>query len=177
MTKYVALLRGINVGGRIIKMMDLKICFEDMGFENVITILQTGNVVFETNFTGSHPVRLELKEKIEQGLAKTFGYSAKAQVFSARDLKKIVEDYPFGTADLGQHDYVIFLENGLGQALIAESYTLAKNEQVEAGSEVVYWRVNRGDTLKSPFAKFLSRAKYKDFNTNRNIKTLRKILN
>ena len=181
--RYVALLRGINVGGRTIKMADLKACFEDMGFKNVFTILQTGNVVFESNTARLHPAVGELKEKIEAGLSKAFDYSAKAQVVSIENLKKIVADYPFGLpasrqgkAELNQHEYVIFLENNLEQSLLAEPYALAKNERVKAGNGVVYWRVDKGDTLKSSFAKFLTKTKYKNFNTNRNIKTLRKLL-
>ena len=46
---YIALLRGINVGGRTIKMADLGRCFADLGFENVKTVLQTGNVLFRAD--------------------------------------------------------------------------------------------------------------------------------
>jgi uncharacterized protein (DUF1697 family) len=49
MIKYVAFLRGINVGGRIIKMADLKVCFEKMDLNNVATLLNSGNVVFESD--------------------------------------------------------------------------------------------------------------------------------
>lgn len=48
MMKYVALLRGINVGGRIIKMSDLQAIFESLGLEHVSTVLQTGNVLFSS---------------------------------------------------------------------------------------------------------------------------------
>jgi uncharacterized protein (DUF1697 family) len=55
MNKYLALLRGINVGGNnIIKMVDLKACFEKMGFLDVSTYIQSGNVLFsspETSLT------------------------------------------------------------------------------------------------------------------------------
>lgn len=47
MTRYLALLRGINVGGKnIIKMADLKACFESLGFADVVTYIQSGNVLF-----------------------------------------------------------------------------------------------------------------------------------
>lgn len=46
MKRYVAFLRGINVGGVKVKMAGLKACFEDMGFQDVSTVLQTGNVLF-----------------------------------------------------------------------------------------------------------------------------------
>ena len=53
MTVYIALLRGINVGGRnIIKMADLKSTFESMGLESVQTYIQSGNVLFKSNAGG-----------------------------------------------------------------------------------------------------------------------------
>ena len=50
MTTYIALLRGINVGGnKIIKMQDLKTMFQSIGFQNVRTYIQSGNVLFESD--------------------------------------------------------------------------------------------------------------------------------
>ncbi|HET7060436.1 MAG TPA: DUF1697 domain-containing protein [Candidatus Saccharimonadales bacterium] len=171
MTKYGAFLRGVNVGGRIIRMADLRVCLEKVGLENVTTILQSGNLVFESGSAAP-----QLKKLIETSLTKTFGYSAKAQVLPLEALAKIVDQYPFRTAGDNQHDYVIFMENGLEKELAAEPCRLAAGEQVAAGRGVVYWRVDKGSTLKSDFAKLLTKAKYRHFNTNRNIKTLRKML-
>jgi uncharacterized protein (DUF1697 family) len=171
MTKYAAFLRGINVGGRIVKMADLKICLEKVGLSNVVTLLQSGNVVFESDLS-----QTELKKMVEATLTKTFHYPAKVQVLAIDRLQEIIEGYPFGVADNGQHDYVIFMENGLEKDLVNESYELAFGEQVKSGSSVVYWRVDKGSTLKSSFAKLLTKAKYKEFNTNRNLKTLKKLL-
>jgi uncharacterized protein (DUF1697 family) len=171
MHKYVAFLRGINIGGRIIKMADLKTCFEEAGYKNVFTLLQTGNVLFESSKSAR-----QLKEEIEETLTKTFNYPAKVQVVTVHDLQGIVNSYPFGLGGASQHDYVIFMENGLEKVILQEGCALAPNEKAEAGSGVVYWQVDKGSTLKSPFAKLLNKAKYKQFNTNRNIKTLQKII-
>jgi uncharacterized protein (DUF1697 family) len=172
MTSYAAFLRGINVGGRIIKMPDLKSCFEDTGFANVTTVLQSGNVLFEADQSSL----LALKEQIETKLTKTFNYPAKAQVLTLSNLRQIIADYPFGAASYRQHDYVIFLENGLEKPLLEEDCKLAKGENVQAGRGVVYWRVDKGSTLQSQFAKLLTKSKYKAFNTNRNLKTLQKLI-
>lgn len=169
--KYTAFLRGINVGGRIIKMADLKICLEKAGLQNVTTLLQSGNVIFESDLS-----QAELKKIIEVTLTKTFNYPAKVQVLSVEALQKIVMNYPFDATDVNQHNYVIFVENNLEKDLIDESYQLAPDEQIKAGQGVVYWRVDKGSTLKSTFAKQLTKAKYKNFNTNRNLKTLQKLL-
>lgn len=171
MTKYAAFLRGINVGGRIVKMVDLKACLIAVGLAEVTTLLQSGNVTFTSDKSSA-----QLKSLIETALTETFDYPAKVQVFSIKELQTIVEGYPFGTTGADQHDYVIFMENGLGDQLVADTYSLAPGEKVQAGQGVVYWRVDKGSTLKSDFAKLLTKARYKNFNTNRNLKTLHKIL-
>jgi uncharacterized protein (DUF1697 family) len=170
MTKYVAFLRGINVGGRQIKMTELKACFEKAGFKNVSTLLQTGNVSFESDQKA--PV---LKSQIETLLTKTFNYPAKVIVVSVDDLNKIIEANPFKDAPKDYHQYIIFFENGLEKEFVAEAPE-AKGEKTKTGEGVVYWKVRRGVTLQSQRGKLLSKSKYRNFNTNRNINTLAKIV-
>lgn len=152
-------------------MADLKVCLQKAGLRNVSTLLQSGNVIFESGLEGA-----QLKQTIESALTKSFKYPAKVQVLPLETLQKIIDQYPFGNAGDAQHDYVIFMENGLEEDLVTEQDDLAPGEQIQAGKGVVYWRVDKGSTLKSAFAKQLTRAKYKDCNTNRNLKTLRKIV-
>jgi uncharacterized protein (DUF1697 family) len=171
MKHWIALLRGVNVGGRSIKMAELREALSELGLENVATVLQSGNVTFDSTLTAA-----KLKDRIEAGLRKRFGYDAHAQVIERDALEKIVDAYPFGTADELRHDYVIFMERGLEKDLAAEKVELAGNEKVQAGHGVVYWRVDKGSTLQSAFGKLLTKAKYRDFNTNRNVRTLRKLL-
>jgi uncharacterized protein (DUF1697 family) len=70
---------------------------------------------------------------------------------------------------------VIFFENGLEKDFAKETADL-EDEKVEAGSGVAYWKVQKGKTLQSSRGKLLAKAKYKNFNTNRNINTLQRIL-
>jgi uncharacterized protein (DUF1697 family) len=64
-SRYIALLRGINVGGNtLIKMPDLKVCFESLGFTDVVTYIQSGNVVFSTRNDNAE----EITQLIESGL-------------------------------------------------------------------------------------------------------------
>jgi uncharacterized protein (DUF1697 family) len=145
MKHWVALLRGVNVGGRTVRMAELRQALEGAGFDNVETILQSGNATFE-----SADDAVRLKTRLEATLRERFGYDAKVQVIERDQLGKIIGAYPFGKADASRHDYVIFLERGLER--------------------------DKGSTLKSNFAKLLTKAKYRDFNTNRNLNTLRKLL-
>src|SRR5882672_5777503 len=93
MGKYVALLRGINVGGKnMIKMTELKVCFEKMGMHNVRTYIQSGNVLFESSQTDIG----KLTEEVEQALSKTFGYKSVVVVRSHQQLQDTVRRAPAG---------------------------------------------------------------------------------
>ena len=92
MTKHIALLRGINVGGhRKIKMDDLKQMFRSMGFKNVATYIQSGNVVFDA--PQGQPD--ELSRSIQQQIEETFGHDVPVIIRSPADLKAIMKTFPF----------------------------------------------------------------------------------
>lgn len=172
MDKYVAFLRGINVGGRIIRMVDLKKCFEDSGFKNVSTLLQSGNVLFETDSENT----LSLKQRMEEALSKKFNYPAKVQIYSFEKIVKVAENYPFDVDKRDFQSYVVFIEGNLGRELAAEVVGLdKKTEQIKQNEGIIYWKVQKGMTLKSSFSRYLVKSKYKQFNTVRNLNTLKKI--
>lgn len=170
---YVAFLRGINVGGRIVKMADLKTCFESLGCGQVTTYLQTGNVVFESTVTD----KAKLESVLELGISTTFNYQARVFVRSLPDIADAIKRYPFKKAeDNNLHDYLVLLkDDDLAIELATEAYDPAV-ESLEAGRGLVYWRIEKGMTLKSTFSKQLTKAKYKELHTTRNLKTLQKIV-
>jgi uncharacterized protein (DUF1697 family) len=87
----IALLRGVNIGGhKKIPMAALKRAFEAMGFQDVRTVLASGNVIFETS---SKDPRLGLA--ISRGLEKTFGFPVQAILRTVRELRAIVDSDPF----------------------------------------------------------------------------------
>jgi uncharacterized protein (DUF1697 family) len=89
---YVAMLRGINVGGhKRIKMDQLRISFEALGFERVNTYIQSGNVVFKAG-KGS-PARLG--KNIEDRIVSDFGFSASVIVRTSAELSEIIAANPF----------------------------------------------------------------------------------
>ena len=110
--QYLALLRGINVGGNnIIKMSDLKLCFENMGFTDVLTYIQSGNVIFKSK----EKDKALLTNKIEQALSEKFSYTSRIVLLPYEQLKKIADDAPqrFGSeADKYRYD-VLFLKEPL----------------------------------------------------------------
>jgi uncharacterized protein (DUF1697 family) len=169
----IILLRGVNVGGRVIKMAELKECFEKNGYKKVQTILQTGNVIIESPEKNSD----KLKKKIESQLTEAFHYSAKVWVLSPEKMEAHIEQYPFGNFGTEYHRYIIFTSNGSEKELVKNSPPLDdKMEAIQAGDGVMYWRVLKGNTLDSIFGKYLGKVSVKDFTTTRNMNTLEKIL-
>ena len=94
MPRYVALLRGINVGGKNpIPMPALKACFEDAGFEDVGTYIQSGNVVF----TGPSSSQAALTDRVERTIRKAFAhYEASVVVKSRSQMRAVVDKAPKG---------------------------------------------------------------------------------
>lgn len=153
-------------------MAELKSFFEDAGYDDVTTVLQTGNVIFS-----SSDRLAALKRTIEAGLSERFAYPAHVQIQAMAKLKHIVDASPFEGGDASTHSYVVFFENGLEKNLVGEASGLDPNtESVEIGDGVIYWRVLKGSTLQSGFAQYLTKARYKSFHTSRNINTLQKIV-
>ena len=92
MAVYVAMLRGINVGGhKRIRMDQLRISFEALGFERVSTYIQSGNVVFKV--AKGSPARLG--KNIEERIVSDFGFSASVIVRTSAELSEIIAANPF----------------------------------------------------------------------------------
>lgn len=150
-------------------MPDLKVAFEKLGYSDVKTYLQTGNVVF----TASESINV-IKESLEKTLSETFHYEAYVLVYDFDILAGMVEAYPFEKNE-EHHAYIIFVDNdGVFEELMTISQNM--NEEIAAGDKVIYWKVKRGESLETPFSKILAKAKYKSSTTNRNINTIEKML-
>jgi uncharacterized protein (DUF1697 family) len=138
MARYVALLRGINVGGKnLIPMPALKAYFEGEGLGEVATYIQSGNVLFTARARAP-----ALVTRLEAGLAKAFGYRATVVLRSREELRAVVEGAPAGfgaSPDRYRYD-VIFLKEPLtaAEALAAAPRNPAV-DQVFAGRGVLYY--------------------------------------
>lgn len=177
MTRYVALLRGINVGGINIKMADLRQVFTDLRFEDVRTVLASGNVLFSSDSTDV----AGLKSTIETALRKAFGYEAWVFVLDTATLAGIVEAYPFDPERDGWHPYVMFTADPAVRAdlLTVQGALDPAIERIQGDPDVpgvLYWEVERGRTLDSTFGKNTGKPKLKAVTTTRNLRTLVKLL-
>ena len=135
---YVALLRGINVGGsNLIRMAALKSCFEAQGFRDVTTYIQSGNVLFTADRTSQHA----LTERIEAALSKAFAYESRVVVRSFEQMKVTVQKAPkgFGRQPAYRYD-VIFLKEPLTSREALTSVSAKPGvDRVHAGAGVLYF--------------------------------------
>ena len=110
MTTYISILRGINVSGqKLIKMDALRKSYEKLGFHNVMTYVQSGNVVF----TNDNMELRRLKQKIFQQIENDFGFEVPVIVLTVEKLKDIIENNPF-TKELNREQtflHVTFLSS------------------------------------------------------------------
>ncbi len=89
---YISLLRGINVGGhKIIKMADLKNLYENLGFTNIETYIQSGNVIFHSDLENTN----EIKENIEIKIKETYNFDVSVIMIMLEELKEISNNNPF----------------------------------------------------------------------------------
>lgn len=90
-SKYIALIRGINVGrAKRVAMADLRALVEDLGFDDVRTLLNSGNIVFAAR----RAVRGDVAGKIEKALALRLGVSARVTVLTTAEFAEIVDENP-----------------------------------------------------------------------------------
>lgn len=97
--KYISLLRGINVSGqKIIRMADLKALYEKLGFQNVLTYIQSGNVIFDSDIKNI----TELNKKIENAIERKYKFCVPVELRTSREILNIIKNCPFGSVDLEQ---------------------------------------------------------------------------
>jgi uncharacterized protein (DUF1697 family) len=174
--QFVALLRGINVGGNnIIKMADLKSCFEGMGFTGVSTYIQSGNVIFSS---GEHD-KGKLTRNIEKVLSDRFSYKSQLVLVTYRELEAIVAGAPSGFGKFpGEYKYdVMFLREGLSASDLVRQIPLTEGvDQVWNGAGVIYFSRLGSRSSQSRMSKVITMPFYREI-TIRNWNTTTKLLN
>lgn len=173
--KHLTLLRGINVGGNnIIKMTDLKLCFENMGFTDVSTFIQSGNVIFKPD----EKDKTKLTNKIEQVLSQRFNYTSRVVVIAHQQLKKVVDEAPRGfgeDADKYRYD-VLFLKEPLTPNETMKNVKPKEGvDNAYAGEFVVYFSRLISRAAQSHLSKIITLPVYQNI-TIRNWNTTTKLL-
>lgn len=173
MFRYVAFLRGVNVGGHIAKKDQLQDAFRALGFVNVVTFKQSGNVVFETDKTDVEETRLEIEEKLRD----TLGYDVAVFIRSIPQLKAIIQRSSFeGQKKEGTSFLVTLLPNSSPKISLQLPMTIPKStaKVVAAGEAEVYSETHGGGegALPNPFVE----SKLKVKATTRNLNIMKEIV-
>ena len=159
MTPWVALLRGINVGGKsVIKMSDLRACFVENGFPDATTYIASGNVLFSAK--GSD--RAKLARKIEKALHERFANPIAVVLRTDKEMREVVRRAPEG---FGSREYrcdVIYLKEPLTAARAMESVTTNEGvDQAWAGKGVLYFARLSARAAQSRLSRLVSQPVYK----------------
>lgn len=184
MSVYIALLRGINVGGKnIIKMADLRQVFETMGFSGVQTYIQSGNVFFK-----SGEEEEPLRKKIECRIEEVFGFFVPIVIRTAEELEKIILNCPFTekeiseakTSQEGESFYVSMLTHAPSQERVEslEAYR-NENDKYQVEGREVYLLVRHGirnSRLASSLQKLDVPATVRNWNTVNKLALLAKAM-
>jgi len=170
-TKYIAFLRAINVGGHIVKMDRLRGLFESLGFSNVETFIASGNVIFETKEKSVS----KLEKKIAAYLQKELGYEVDTFMRTMQELAGIGKHCPFEPKKKDDNVYVAFLRAPLSAEKKSTLMAVKNkfNDFAALGSEIYWLRLNKDDSifLKSSLEKIL-----KISTTVRNLSTVKNII-
>jgi uncharacterized protein (DUF1697 family) len=171
--KYVALLRGINVGGNNrVEMKKLKIVFELIGVGQVLTYINSGNVLFSVDENDLD----KLTSIIEKTISEEFGFKIPTILRSEKNIQALVQSIPKQwTNDENQKTDVLFLWKDFDTKKSLDLIN-AKNEidHLAYLPGAIVWNVDRKYYSKSGMNKFIGTKLYKNM-TARNVNTVRKL--
>jgi uncharacterized protein (DUF1697 family) len=174
MTIHIALLRAINVGGRnLVAMSDLRQLFTDLGFREAKTLLQSGNVVFES----PQKAEAEVERRLEKEIAERLGVAADFIVRSAKEWKHIVARNPFpkqAKEDPG-HLLVDFLKIAPSTENVRSLRSAIKGQEIVRGDEKQLYIVYPDGVGRSKLTATLIERKLETRGTARNWNTVLKL--
>jgi uncharacterized protein (DUF1697 family) len=171
---YVALLRGINVGGNNkVDMVRLKVVFERVGMRSVRTYINSGNVVFENG----NEKDTTLTAMLEQAIEKEFGFPVSVLVKSEVEVRMAVEATPREWRnDKTMKCDVVFLWDGVNvETALSQLRARDRIDEVRTAPGIIIWKVDRENATKNGLLKMAGTPLYKQV-TIRNINTTRKLL-
>ncbi len=171
---YVALLRGINVGGNSkVEMPRLKSTFERLGFTKVVTYINSGNVIFYDDARTSAQIVVD----IEKGIQEYFGFAISVVVRDIDNVKKINDAIPkLWANDSDQKTDVMFLWDEINNPDIINNIAVKSDiETIKYTNGVLLWNIARENVTKGNVIKLNKSELYKKM-TIRNVNTVRKLL-
>lgn len=176
MEKYVAFLRGINISGKNkVSMPELKLAFEDIGFSNVITYINSGNIIFHSDIQ----VKSELIKIIKSIIIDKFKLDIPVTVLSINELLDIFNNAPkwWNTGNKDIYDNTIFVISPTSVEEVFAEVGEAKPEyeKVAYYGNVIFWSANLKTFSKTRWSKIASSSVNNNV-TIRNANTVKKLL-
>lgn len=175
MIKYIAFLRGVNVGGKNkIPMPELKRVFEKQGFLDVRTYINSGNILFSSDSN----VVLSLQKKCRRAIFDAFHVDIPVAIISADDLKEALSHAPkWWDNDINsKHNAIIVIAPASSAAVIkAVGEAKPEYEKVFCHGQVIFWSAPINTFSRTRWSKVASTAVYSDI-TIRNVNTTKKLL-
>lgn len=171
--KFIALLRGINVGGKNkVAMPELRACFEEAGFTNVTTYINSGNVLFET----THTDRVKLVAVCEEAIEKRFGFRIVCAVVSAPELKEALKQAPawWGSGDAKHNAIFVIAPKTVDEIMAEVGEAKPEYEKVAAYHPVIFWSAPLKTFGRTRYSTIVGTSAYQ-FVTIRNANTTRKL--
>ena len=171
--RYVALLRGINVGGKtLVKMAELRACLETLGLDDVSTYIASGNVLFETDTDDADALATTIEAAIEE----RFELPVKVVVLDRRAYARIVKAIPKPwIGDKALRANVAFVRPGTdAKAVVRDLEPDPAIEEVRAINGAILWATRRDALNRSVMRKLIAGAAYKEL-TVRNLNTTLKL--
>ena len=172
--KYVLLLRGINVGGKNkVAMSDLKDMISKLGYENVITYINSGNIIFDTN-DNKEIVRVKISHMLE-----TFPFSINKVILTQEEYLDEISNLPeWWSEELFRRD-VLFYSDKVDYSVMKERIKMMplNDEMVHFGKRAVFWgKCNEKNYLSTSYHKLLMKESFYKSITIRNARTFEKII-
>ena len=179
MTRYIALLRGINISGKNkIAMPELKAACAEAGFTDVCTHLNSGNVVFSADATDATDAAA-LAERAKTLIQQSFALAIPVFVISQHELSELLSNAPqwWGTEDKTVYDNLVFAIPPHDIKAVAEKIGEPTKglEQVEICGNAAFWSFDRKNYAKAAWLKKTANAGIGELITIRTANTLRKI--
>lgn len=173
--RYVALLRGVNVGGNNkVSMRDLKNCFEKAGFQNVSTYINSGNVIFE-----SEEINIEkLISSCKEILVKEFGFPISLTIIDAETLKEALDHAPewWGGVSETKHNAIFVIPPATAVEVMTDIGEIKPDyENVSAYKNIIFWSAPIKTFSHTRWSKIVGTKAYQDV-TIRNSNTAKKLL-
>lgn len=172
-TRYISILRGINVGGkRKILMADLRQLFEKLGYSNIITYIQSGNVIFDYERNAEAK---KLEDEIQRIISKTYGFDVPVIVRTVDEIKHSISNNPFLDANEIERLHLTFLKEAPDRINLEQinEYSFPTDDFKIIGKEVFIFC--SGKYSDSKLTNTFFEKKLKVSATTRNWKTVNKL--